>query len=210
MFTIMALPGGEDTLLQLSELIGRGALDDEDALLWFAGLLEPTDQGEAAPNPDGSLVGRKRRPIMLYEPLVKLAECIVIVEAMEGIRRSVEPCQLGVATPDGVRIAVRIMRAWAADIAAAVAVGGDEALERDVVIVGTDLRNAYGRMFRSTGIVSAVKRAPRLVPMLCNRWKPGNARVWQQIGPGQWEAESSLRGGGQGPFLSQVIFALGL
>ena len=100
------------------------------------------------------------------------------------------------------------MRAWAADIAAAVAVGGGEAPERDVVTVGTDLRNAYGRMFRSIGIVSAVKRAPRLVPMLCNRWKPGNARVWQQIGPGQWEAESSLRGGGRGSFLSEVIFAL--
>ena len=36
---------------------------------------------------------------MLYEPLVKLDECLIIDEAMEGIRRSVEPCQLGGRNP---------------------------------------------------------------------------------------------------------------
>ncbi len=86
--------------MQFSELIGRGALDDEDALLWFAGLPERTDQGEAAPNPDGSPAGRKRRPIMLYEPSVKFVECLIIDGAMDGVRRSVEPNQIGVATPD--------------------------------------------------------------------------------------------------------------
>ena len=138
---------------------------------------------------------------MLHGPLAKLAECLIIYEAMEGIRRSVEPCQLGVATPDGVRLAVRAVRAWAADVAVAVAARGPKAPEQEVATLGTDLRHAYGRMFRSTGISSALKRAPCLVPMLCNLWKPGNAKVWQQIGPGVWEAQSSMRGGGQGPFL---------
>ena len=105
---------------------------------------------------------------------------------------------MGVATLDGVSVAVRVVRAWAADVTAAVTASGGEAPEQDVVIFGTDLRNAYGRMFRSTGFLNALKRAPRLVPMLCNLWKPGNARVWQQVGQGQWEAESFLRGSGQG------------
>ena len=43
-----------------------------------------------------------------------LAERLCIGEAMEGSRRSVEPCQLGIATPDGVRLAVRVEKAWAA------------------------------------------------------------------------------------------------
>ena len=172
--------------------------------------LSPLTRVRPHPTLTVLLLGGKRRPIMLYEPLVKLAECLVIDEAMEGIRRSVEPCQLGVATPDGARIAVRIVRAWAADVAVAVAVGGGQAPEQEVVIVGTELRNAYGRMFRSTGIQSARQRAPRLVPMLCKWWKLGNARAWQQVGPGQWEAQSSLRGGGLGSFLSQVISPLAL
>ena len=121
----------------------------------------------------------------LSGPIVKLAECLVIDEVMERIRLSVGLLSLaswGVATPDGVRLVVRVARARASDVASKVSAGGPPALEEEVVIVWTNLRNAYGRRFRSTGTKSAVKRAPPAwcpcFPIFGSRPRQGLAASW--------------------------------
>ena len=105
---------------------------------------------------------------MRYEPLVKLSESLAMDEAT-GHSVVLGAKQVGSShSGRGAAHGPHCPRTTIGD--------GAAWLE---AVVGTDLMNAYSRMFRSKAIHSTVKRAPRLVPTLCSRWKPGNAKVWQ-------------------------------
>ena len=177
-----------------------------DASLWCATLLEPVDQGPAKdPAAESTVRGRKLRPIMLCEALVKLAETVAIDGVILHIRRSLEPHQLGVNTPDGVVMAVRVLRGWADDIEQ-----GAASTQSTDVLVGTDLANAYCRMLRSGGLRSTRSRAPALARMLAMQWGHGGTAVWQRIGGRGWAMDWALRGGAQGSNLARAVFALDL
>ena len=80
--------------------------------LWTAGLSIPIDCGERP----STLTGRKLRPITLVESLVKFAEAVGLDELTEEIRKYMEPMQLGVGTPDGNIVLLRVLQSWANDI----------------------------------------------------------------------------------------------
>eukprot|EP00972_Heterocapsa_arctica_P088587 13063104-Heterocapsa_arctica.AAC.1 len=72
----------------------------------------------------------------------------------------------------------------------------------DVVITGTDLENAFGRMLRSTAVRATRKIAPTLIPMMIGQWaRPVHA--WQRVENGRWRMDLSRRGGWQGSRLTQ-------
>ena len=92
-----------------------------------AGTLEPTDQGEKPGATPQDLPTRKVRPAGLSEALIKLAESVSIEEEMDAIRRLLEPLNLGGGTPDGVAIAVRVLRGWAKSMEEAGALADNDA-----------------------------------------------------------------------------------
>ena len=111
--------GGAEALRAWCQSWADGVQMQKETRLWAAAILEATDRGiAAAPEPGESKVGahgRKVRPIGLSEALVKLAENCCIEAAMRDIKRTCEPIQLGVATPDGCAVATRLLRAWGRD-----------------------------------------------------------------------------------------------
>ena len=98
-----------------------------------AAVLEPVDQGESF-DPEAAR-GRKLRPIGLSEALIKFAENAKLDEGMQAQRAVLEPAQLGAGTPDGVAIAIWVLRVWAKDI--------EMHARSEDVISGTDLDNPF-------------------------------------------------------------------
>ena len=207
------LPGGPEALVAFAAVVAAGRFTAADAMLWCGAVLEPVDCGpKPEPEPDAAAgqdpgdLPRKLRPIALTEALVKLSESMTIDECIDDIRRALEPSQLGAATPDGAVLAVRILRGWARDIEE----GGDTALND--VIAGTDLENAFGRLFRSSGLAATRALVPRLAPMLAGQWRNGCSVAWQRVAeaPGAWRRDLAWRGGWQGSRLTQIAFCLDL
>ena len=191
-----------------------GDLNSEIASLWNAEILEPVDCG-LAPECDVGLAqvvaGRKVRPISLAEAWIKLADKIAVAFGAKNFRAQIEPVQLGAGYPDGVVAVVRSMRRWATAIEEAAqwcAENGDmiltpegqaAAAQAECVLVGADLRNAFGNMYRS-GAIGAVERlCPTLARLLASSWAQGTV-LWARTGPRQWASCRSFRGGAQGRF----------
>ena len=49
-------------------------------------------------------------------------------------------------------------------------------------ILGIDLENAYGRMFRSVALEGAKHSAPRTAATAATRWRAGANRIWYREG----------------------------
>ena len=197
---IAALDNGLDALRGFVRTIVLNLLVPDDSELWQAAVLEPVDQGESS-DPDAAR-GRKLRPIGLSEALVKLAENAKLDEDMPALRAVLEPAQLGAGTPDGVAIAIRVLRGWAKDI--------EEEASFEDAITGTDLENAFCRMFRSKAIRAARRHLPQIAPILAGAWATGRVRVWQRCSGSGWRLSWSWRGGWQGSRLTQTAFCLSL
>ena len=77
--------------------------------LWTAGTVTPLDEGLR----EEEITGHKIRPIILCECLVKFSEGIEIEEEWEEIGKYMEGnSNLGVGTPDGNVIILRMLQTW--------------------------------------------------------------------------------------------------
>ena len=172
-----------------------------------AGLIEPVGQGVQAPAAPGDPPRRKLRPIGLSEVLVKLGETVILDDLTPKARRVLEPMQMGAGTPDGVAIAVRVLRGWADEMGNAVvhALSHEQEEQHCLsdVIAGTDLENAFGRMYRSADLRAVRTLLPEVLPMLAGRWRNRKVTVWQHV-LGKWTKFESARGGWQGSRLTQL------
>ena len=143
------------------------------------------------------VAGRKVRPISLAEAWVKLADKIAVGSGAKNFRAQIEPVQLGAGYPDGVVAVVRCMRRWACAIeeaaqwcadnaeAALTPEGQEAAAQAECVLVGTDIRNAFGNMYRS-GAIGAIERlCPALARLLASSWSQGTL-LWARTGQRQW------------------------
>eukprot|EP00973_Karenia_brevis_P021632 2975424-Karenia_brevis.AAC.1 len=162
--------------------------------LWTTGLCIPVDCGEKP----ATVTGRKLRPITLLEVLVKFAESVCLDEAAETVKTYMEPAQLGVGTPDGNVILLRVLQSWAEDMetdnAQAVQDGRLEALQ---AIAPLDFTNAYGMFFRSHVVHEVMEHLPILNGLIKAEWQNGCNHYWQRV-EGEWRKGSTRRGGFQG------------
>ena len=76
-------------------------------------------------------------------------------------------------------------------------------------ILGIDLENAYGRMYRSQALKGARHRAPRTAAMAATQWSAGANRIWCREGA-EWRSLWTERGGWQGARSAQLLFAMSL
>ena len=81
--------------------------------------------------------------------------------------------QMGAGTPDGVAIAVRVLRGWADEMGNAAVHALSHAQDDQHclsdVIAGTDLENAFGRMYRSSALRAVRTLLPEVLPMLAGQ-----------------------------------------
>ena len=96
------------------EMQGRWTQRDHE--LWHAALIEPVDCGERAATHPEWAAERKLRPIAQTETILKITESAAIDEELERLKAACEPSQLGVATPDGPVLAVKVLRGWLEDM----------------------------------------------------------------------------------------------
>ena len=92
------------------------------ARLWTASTIAPHDCGPKKPESSQQIpqpCPQKLRPVALAEVFMKLAETCVVEQHIGWLFEAVEPTNLGPGTQDAAALIVRIVRGWAADIAAA-------------------------------------------------------------------------------------------
>ena len=77
--------------------------------------------------------------------------------------------------------------------------------QAECVIVGTDIRNAFGCMFRSSAIATVARCCPQLAGLLAASWCRGT-KLWARVSDTEWVSRTSDRGGTQGRLSTQVAF----
>ena len=189
-----------------------GSVSAPTAELWTAAVICPVDCGETLDDQGQSK--RKLRPIAMAEALLKFAEGLAVDAALPQLTAFLEPTQLGVATPDGSPVIIRAIRSWAADIVASaqdpsLTPRSDAIAPSEDAIVGLDLKNAYGLIFRSSCLEGLCHHVPELAPLAAAEWQNQGTRVWQVVN-GQWQLSFTARGGWQGSRQMQVAFCDGL
>ena len=129
---------------------------------------------------------RKLRPITQAEATIKLVESAVIDDELVALRSTLEPKQLGVATPDGCVRAVKLLRGWveAMELAALGESGSGDPGEW-ACLAKLDMENAYGRFYRADALEAAEKRVGRLAQLAAVQWRTGELRVWLNTEHGQ-------------------------
>ena len=136
-----------------------GQVSEYTTKLWTAGLVTPLDEGRK----DGTDTGHKIRPITLCECLVKFEEGVGIVEDWDGVKKYMEKnANLGVGTPDGNVIILRVLQSWVEEIEKE----NEEAWNHQKwdelkALIGIDLTNAYGEYFRSEAVEEISEELPR-------------------------------------------------
>eukprot|EP00973_Karenia_brevis_P049172 6820734-Karenia_brevis.AAC.1 len=172
----------------------QGRVLGATSLLWTAGIVTPIDCG---PKPE-SRTGRKLRPITLTESLVKFAESVGIDVLVDDIRRTFEPGQVGICTPDGNILLLRALQSWTSEMESANIENMAQNVFDDLdAVLGIDFTNAYGKFFRSQAIRAIIKRLPKLAGMVHSEFQNSRTTYWQRVN-GRWVAGSTHRGGFQG------------
>lgn len=178
-------PTGCEALTRFCRAYSRGALTAEESTLWSSVCLVPLDKG-----------GGKVRPIALGEALPKLAQATLLDTLGDRLRRTFEPQQLSVRVPGGAETLARALRAWTRG-----SVGR--------ILLQLDLKNAYGRMYRSRTLAAVREKCPALAPQLAQQWDAGATWAWTRV-DGVWTTFRSERGGWQGSPDSNPVFCLDL
>ena len=70
-----------------------------------------------------------------------------------------------------------------------------------------DLKNAYGRMRRSTALTAVMRKCPGLAPQLAQQWQGGATKAWIREN-GEWSQLSPARGIWQGGPDSNPVFCI--
>ena len=142
---------------------------------WTAALVHSIDCGDARSAP-GEPARRKLRPIACSEALLKLAETLVIDANESQLRAAMRPHQLGCGVPDRAVLLVTATRAWASEVQRKTMAEIDHPAEDDTKaleqsVMGIDMENAYGRVFRSSCIEATLELAPGLAALTGSQWQ---------------------------------------
>ena len=178
-------PTGCEALTRFCRAYAKGSLSAEESVLWSSVCLVPLDKG-----------GGKVRPIALGEALPKLAQATLLDTIGDKLRRVFEPRQLSVRVPGGAETLARALRAWTR---------GDAGR----ALLQVDLKNAYGRMYRSRTLEAVRTKCPALAPQLAQQWERGATWAWTKVN-GVWTTFLSERGGWQGSPDSNPVFCMDL
>ena len=133
-----------------------------DMLVWTASTVAPVNQGKR--REDGSW---KFRPIGLMEPLTKFVEGVATRKCLPQVRAHIEPQAFGLA-PEGLATCAKLLRGWLTD-----AVDPDVPQDDPMVMVKTDLRNAYGALRRAGALAALRDCCPGLAGLLAVTWSAG-------------------------------------
>ena len=98
---------------------------------------------------------------------------------------------------------VSVLRGWGEQAMEEAADGMSEQEQMQCsLIFSSDLKNAYGQIFRSQLLRGILRRAPSLAPLLAQKWCSMGNVVWQRRcrpdGGVDWHRSWGQRGGGQG------------
>ena len=178
-------PTGCEALTRFCRAYAKGSLSADESVLWSSVCLVPLDKG-----------GGKVRPIALGEALPKLAQATLLDTIGDKLRRVFEPRQLSVRVPGGAETLARALRAWTR---------GDAGR----ALLQVDLKNAYGRMYRSRTLEAVRTKCPALAPQLAQQWERGATWAWTKVN-GVWTTFLSERGGWQGSPDSNPVFCMDL
>ena len=139
------------------------------------------------------------RPIALCEPLLKLAEGVVMDITGEALRVWAEPDQLSIRTIDGAGRMVRTLQA-------VVATCGDE-----YVFMQGDIVNAYGQVSRQAVLEAVLSECPAIAPIIACQWSgPTSVRMPALEGESTMSEHVVERGVWQGSAMSNPAFCVPL
>lgn len=175
--------------------------------LWTGGAVTPLDEGPREETP----TGHKVRPIVLCECLVQFAEDVEIESEWETIRGYTERnANLGVGTPDGNLIILRVLESWVNKMEIEnQAAWAEQQLDELKALLGIDLTNSDGEYYRSGAIEEVAEYLPELMGLVISGLQNGKVNYWQMI-KGEWVNAEAWRGGYQGKMLITVLFCCSL
>ena len=135
------------------------------------------------------------RPIALFETTLKLATGSLLEVSSKAISKKIFPHQFGAGTPAGAEAMLRMSQALARAFP-------------HYVMIGTDVKNAFGTLHRASILQAIAEVSPDLLPVLLALWRSGPTTMFVQISEEQWERFFVGDGLFQGECLSTAIFCL--
>ena len=97
------------------------------------------------------------RPIALFETTLKLATGSLLEVSSKAITQRIFPHQFGAGTPAGAEAMLRMSQALAKAFP-------------NYVLVGTDVKNAFGTLHRASILAGVAEVSPDLLPILLALW----------------------------------------
>ena len=81
----------------------------------------------------------------------------------------------------------------------------EAAAQAECVIVGADIKHAFGSMHRSGAVGAVMRCCTPLAGLLTSSWSQGTP-LWARTSDKKWTCATSYRGGAQGRLSTQVAF----
>ena len=181
--------GGITALRKWCGVWNGGMVSPYTTELWTGGLVTPLDEGPK----EETITGRKIRPIILCECLVKFAEGVDIETDWDQISKYMEAhANLGVGTPDGNVVLLKVLQSWVEEMEIDnTAAWISDKLEEIRALVGIDLQNAYGEFYRSGAIREVMERLPSLMGLVKSELQNGENVYWQKV-DGTWMKKKNV------------------
>ena len=176
---------GPPTLLEWSRLWCTGQIPQHMARPFLDGWIAPLSK------PGGKGI----RPIALFECPLKLATGLLMEHCTPAVAATVAPYQFGIGMPAGAEVMLKTIQAVAA-------------AHPDLAFGSSDVKNAFGTVFRSAALATASKLQPTITPALAQMWQPGPTCMHAQCSPTEWKSLFVSDGVFQGECLSTAIFCL--
>ena len=176
---------GPSTLLEWSRLWCTGNVPLHMAAPFLYGWIAPLSKPG----------GRGIRPIALFECPVKLATGLLMEHTTKDIAAVVSPYQFGIGMPAGAEVMLKTIQAVARAFP-------------DIAFGSSDVKNAFGTVFRRSSLRAVAKFRPVLIPAMAQMWQGGASGLLAQCSPTLWEMFFVGDGVFQGECLSTAIFCL--
>ena len=176
---------GPPTLLEWSRLWCTGQVPMHMAKPFLDGWIAPLSK------PGGKGI----RPIALFECPRKLATGLLMEHCTPAVAATVAPYQFGIGMPAGAEVMLKTIQAVAA-------------ANPELAFGSSDVKNAFGTVFRSAALATASKLQPAITPALAQMWQPGPTCMHAQSSPTEWKSFFVSDGVFQGECLSTAVFCL--
>ena len=176
---------GPQTLQEWSRLWCTGKIPMHMAAPFLHGWVAPLSK------PGGKGI----RPIALFECSLKMATGLLMEHCTPDVARIVSPHQFGIGMPAGAEVMLKTLQAIA--------------LAFPTMAFGSsDVKNAFGTLFRSAALQACAKHMPSLLPAMTQMWRGGPTPMHAQCSPSEWKTFFVRDGIFQGECLSTAIFCL--